>query len=71
MDVFKGIELKLLAFERLLHMHPEWHGKLALVQITNPPRSSGKDVNDLHRFVTELVDRINARFSVDGFAPVQ
>lgn len=33
MDIFKGIELKLQAFERLLEMHPEWHGKLALVQV--------------------------------------
>ncbi|KAG1664974.1 hypothetical protein FOA52_001986 [Chlamydomonas sp. UWO 241] len=71
MDIFKGIELKLQAFERLLEMHTEWHGKLVLVQITNPPRSSGTDVTDLHRYVTRLVDRINARFTVDGFAPVQ
>ena len=33
MDVFKGIELKLLALERLLDMHPEWRGKLVLVQV--------------------------------------
>ena len=33
MDVFKGIELKLLALERLLEMHPEWRGKLVLVQV--------------------------------------
>jgi trehalose 6-phosphate synthase/phosphatase len=33
MDVFKGIELKLQAFERLLEDHPEWRGKVVLVQV--------------------------------------
>lgn len=33
MDVFKGIELKLQAFERLLEEHPEWRGKVVLVQV--------------------------------------
>lgn len=33
LDVFKGIELKLQAFERLLEEHPEWRGKAVLVQV--------------------------------------
>jgi trehalose 6-phosphate synthase/phosphatase len=33
MDVFKGIELKLQAYERLLEDHPEWRGKVVLVQV--------------------------------------
>ena len=32
-DVFKGIELKLQALDRLLDMHVEWRGKLVLVQV--------------------------------------
>ena len=38
MDLFKGIELKLLALERVLDYHPEWRGRLVLVQVTNAPR---------------------------------
>lgn len=38
MDLFKGIELKLLALEDVLKHRPEWRGKLVLVQISNPPR---------------------------------
>lgn len=34
MDVFKGIELRLQAFERLLERHPEFHGQLVLVQVS-------------------------------------
>jgi hypothetical protein len=33
MDVFKGIELKLQAFERVLEHHSEWRNKLVLVQV--------------------------------------
>jgi trehalose 6-phosphate synthase/phosphatase len=35
MDVFKGIELKLQALERLLQQHAEWRGRLVLVQVCN------------------------------------
>ena len=38
MDLFKGIELKLLALEQVLDHHSEWRGKLVLVQVSNPPR---------------------------------
>ena len=38
MDVFKGIELKLHALERVLDHHPEWRGRLVLLQVTNAPR---------------------------------
>ena len=38
MDLFKGIELKLMAVERVLQHHPEWRGKLVLIQVTNAPR---------------------------------
>ena len=40
MDLFKGIELKLMAVERVLQHHPEWRGKLVLIQVTNAPRYS-------------------------------
>lgn len=33
LDVFKGIELKLQAYEQLLEEHPEWIGKVVLVQV--------------------------------------
>lgn len=38
MDLFKGIELKLQAVERVLEQHADWRGKLVLVQVTNAPR---------------------------------
>ena len=42
------------------------------LKITNPPRSTGKDVTELHRFVTDVVTRINNKYSTaDGYQPVR
>ena len=49
MDLFKGIELKLQALERVLDHHAEWRGRLVLVQVTNPPRRA---VHSTHRVRT-------------------
>ncbi|GBF90542.1 trehalose-6-phosphate synthase phosphatase, partial [Raphidocelis subcapitata] len=70
MDVFKGIELKLQAFERVLEDHPEFVGQVVLAQITDAPRSSGKELSDLNEYVDALVERINARFGRPGYQPV-
>lgn len=33
LERIRGIPLKLLAFERFLQKHPEWRGKVVLVQV--------------------------------------
>lgn len=70
MDIFKGIGLKLLAMEQLLNEHPEWRGKVVLVQIANPARSHGKDVLEVQAEAHATVDRINQRYSREGYKPV-
>jgi trehalose 6-phosphate synthase/phosphatase len=70
MDVFKGIELKLAAFEQVLTHHPEWQGKLVLVQVTSAARAPGRDVEDLHAHVIALVESINTKFRAPGYEPV-
>nr|CAD1824110.1 unnamed protein product [Ananas comosus var. bracteatus] len=42
MDIFKGINLKLLAFEHMLRFHPKWQGRAVLVQIANPAAAAGR-----------------------------
>lgn len=71
MDMFKGIELKLHALERVLEHHPEFRGQLVLVQITNAPRTSGKDIAELHEYVLSLAQRINRKYGQPGYDPVQ
>ncbi|BFG17300.1 hypothetical protein CerSpe_035740 [Prunus speciosa] len=70
MDIFKGISLKLLAMEQLLVQHPEWQGKVVLVQIANPARGRGKDVKEVQAETSSTVKRINETFGKPGYKPV-
>eukprot|EP01018_Ginkgo_biloba_P005524 Gb_07459 [translate_table: standard] len=70
MDIFKGISLKLLAMEQLLMLHPEWRGKVVLVQIANPARGRGKDVQEVQEETYSTAKRINETFGKLGYEPV-
>lgn len=70
MDIFKGISLKLLAVEQLLLQKPELLGKLVLVQIINPARSSGKDVQEAKRETYMIAGRINKIYGALDYEPV-
>ncbi|KAL7606884.1 alpha,alpha-trehalose-phosphate synthase [UDP-forming] 6 [Lactuca sativa] len=70
LDIFKGISLKLLAMEQLLIQHPEWQGKVVLVQIANPARGTGKDVKEVKTETYSTVKRINESFGRPGYDPV-
>ncbi|KAL8553351.1 hypothetical protein ACS0TY_001868 [Phlomoides rotata] len=49
MDIFKGIHLKLLAMEHMLKEHPNWQGRAVLIQIANPPRGKGINLEEVQR----------------------
>ncbi|KAJ4899992.1 hypothetical protein Rs2_13943 [Raphanus sativus] len=70
MDIFKGISLKLLAMEQLLQQHPEKRGRVVLVQIANPARGRGKDVQEVRSETQATVKRINEMFGRPGYIPV-
>ncbi|XP_075484758.1 alpha,alpha-trehalose-phosphate synthase [UDP-forming] 5-like [Primulina tabacum] len=70
MDIFKGISLKLLAFEQLLNQHPDMKGKVVLVQIANPARGRGRDVQEVQSETYATVTRINECFGEPGYEPV-
>ncbi|KAL4339454.1 hypothetical protein GQ457_08G035630 [Hibiscus cannabinus] len=70
MDIFKGISLKVLAMEQLLRQQPELQGKVVLVQILNPARSNGKDVQEARREIYQSTRRINDVFGCPGYEPV-
>lgn len=70
MDIFKGISLKMLAFEQLLLQHRESQGKLVLVQIVNPARSSGKDVQEVKKETYLTAKRINEVYGSADYVPV-
>jgi trehalose 6-phosphate synthase/phosphatase len=70
MDLFKGIGLKFLAMEQLLEQKPELCGKVVLIQITNPARSQGKDIQNVQEEARLISKRINTRFGQPGYEPI-
>ncbi|KAM7272899.1 hypothetical protein ACFE04_027563 [Oxalis oulophora] len=70
MDAFKGIGLKLLAFERLLNNNPMLRGKLVAIQIVNPARSTGRAVQEAQEETYMAATRINDAFGRPGYDPV-
>ena len=72
LDAFKGIEMKLLAFERVLDYHEDWRGGLVLVQVTSPPRSNSRETQDLADFIAATATRINKKYGDvrTGYTPL-
>ncbi|KAI5661930.1 hypothetical protein M9H77_21253 [Catharanthus roseus] len=70
MDIFKGINLKLLAMEHMLKQHPKWQGRAVLVQIANPARGKGIDLEEIQAEIQDSCKRINKVFGKPGYEPV-
>ncbi|KAI4326695.1 hypothetical protein MLD38_031982 [Melastoma candidum] len=70
MDIVKGISLKLQAMEQLLRQHLDLRGRVVLVQIIDPERSAGSDVQDTRDEVYTTAERINRAFGFPGYIPV-
>lgn len=76
LDSIRGVDKKLLAFERFLEQYPEWREKVVLIQVTSPTSvivSADVNVADskLASRVNELVTSINGAHGSLGFSPVQ
>ena len=69
-DYTKGVLERLGAVEVLLERHPEIRGKLAYLHAGAPSRLEIPAYRDLNEAMEQAVDRINARFGLDGTGPV-
>ena len=70
LDYTKGIVERLMSFELLLESHPDYIGRLSLVQIGAPTRCSVEAYQDYEMRVCALVQRINDQFSGPMYVPV-
>lgn len=70
LDYIKGVPQKLHALEVFLTEHPEWIGKVVLVQVAVPSRQDVEEYQNLRAVVNELVGRINGRFGTIEFMPI-
>ena len=62
LDYIKGVPQKLRAFEMFLEDHPEYAGRVVLIQIAIPTRGEVEEYQNLRLLVNELVGRINGKF---------
>lgn len=70
LDYIKGVPQKLHSLELFLTQHPEWIGKVVLVQLAVPSRQDVEEYQNLRSTVNELVGRINGRFGTVEFMPI-
>lgn len=70
LDYTKGIPRRLLAYERMLELHPELRGKVRLVQVAVPSRTGVEAYQDFRSLVDGLVGRINGAFGTPRWVPV-
>jgi alpha,alpha-trehalose-phosphate synthase [UDP-forming] len=70
LDYTKGLPERLRGFRTLLDRHPEWQGKVTLLQVVVPSRERVKRYRELKAELDRLVGLINGRFASAGWIPV-
>ncbi|TID22470.1 putative 4-hydroxy-2-oxoglutarate aldolase [Venturia nashicola] len=70
LDYIKGVPQKLHALEVFLTEHPDWIGRVVLVQVAVPSRGDVEEYQNLRSVVNELVGRINGKFGTIEFMPI-
>jgi len=70
LDYTKGIPLRLEAFDTLLEKKPGYQGKVSLVLVAVPSRTSVSRYQVLKKKIDELVGRINGKYGTTDWTPV-
>ncbi|KAJ3415746.1 hypothetical protein HDV05_004210 [Chytridiales sp. JEL 0842] len=65
-DYVKGVRQKMLAFEQFLNAHPEFHGKVVLIQVA----LSTTEENENECQVSDVIARINSKYGTIEYSPV-
>jgi trehalose 6-phosphate synthase/phosphatase len=71
LDYSKGIPERLEAFDLFLERHPEFHGKVVLIVVAVPSRTSVIEYQALKQQVDELVGSITGKYGTMEWTPVQ
>lgn len=70
LDFIKGIPNKLLGIEHFLDSHPEWRGKVVMLQVATPSRTASEEYYTFRSEALEMVGRINGRFGTLEDMPI-
>ncbi|MBN1625945.1 MAG: glucosylglycerol-phosphate synthase [Deltaproteobacteria bacterium] len=71
LDYVKGPIEKMLAYESFLDQYPEWHEKVAVMNIVTPATPGMEIYRSTREKLDQVVGRINGRFSRMGWTPVR
>lgn len=67
LDLVRGVQQKLQAFEMFLLMYPEWREKVVLIQVSSPGYSHSSKTE---KKVSDLVTQIDSRYGSLNYTPV-
>ncbi len=70
LDYTKGLPERLRAYRRFLQEHPNWRGKVVLIQVAVPSRGRVPRYSRLRREVDELIGEINGEWSTPHWSPI-
>lgn len=70
LDYSKGIPFRLMAYEKFLEDHPEFHRKVVLYMIVVPSRDTVPQYETLKNDIDQEVGRINALFGTMDWQPI-
>lgn len=70
LDYTKGLELKLMGFQRALRKYPELIGKMGLLQVAVPSRQKTPQYAKIKKDLDQLVGSINGEFGQPHYMPV-
>ena len=71
LDYVKGPLEKIQAFGEFLDEHPEFHGKLELINICTPPSQGMKIYDRIQHELEQAVGKINGRYSNLEWTPIR
>ena len=71
LDYSKGLFRRLLAYDRFLEQHPEWHGRVRFIQVAVPSRGGVEAYQQFRAEVEGAVGRVNGRFGRPDWTPLQ
>ncbi|PZR34464.1 alpha,alpha-trehalose-phosphate synthase (UDP-forming) [Caulobacter segnis] len=71
LDYSKGLEERLIGYERFLHDHPEMRREVMLLQIAPISRDEVEAYQDLRSRLDGLIGRINGAYAEMDFTPIR
>ncbi len=70
LDYSKGLVERFKSFQRLLETHPEYRGKVTLIQIAPPSRSEVPEYKEIRRTLEAEAGHINGQFADFDWLPI-